>query len=371
MSQSTEKQTCRWGFLSTAEIGKKNWLAIKNSGNGVVVAVASRSGEKAQTFIDECSSTVPFSNPPRAVEGYDQLLSQSDIDAVYIPLPTALRKEWVIKAAQAGKHVMCEKPCANHADELAEMTAACEANNVQFMDGVMYMHTQRLAKMREILDDGRSVGEIRRVACQFSFNGGPEFEQGNIRTNSELEPLGCLGDLGWYTIRFILWAMKYEMPERVTGNLLRGFKRPDSPQAVPMEISAELFFKNGVSAVFYNSFATQHQQWANISGTNGHLSVPDFVLPFAHEQATFFVTNSEFTVDGCDFAMIENRTDYTLPEAGHGTVNSQEANLFRNFSKLANSGTPDPHWPQISLKTQQVMDAVMKSASHDGAAVTI
>jgi predicted dehydrogenase len=96
------------------------------------------------------------------------------VDAVYVPLPTGLRKEWVVRAAKAGKHVVCEKPCAVNAVILEEMLSACRKNNVQFMDGVMFMHSQRLARVRETLDDGASVGQIKRivVAIQFSRLGG-------------------------------------------------------------------------------------------------------------------------------------------------------------------------------------------------------
>ena len=95
-------ETLRWGILSTAEIACKNWEAIRNSGNGVVTAVASRDAAKAQQFIDGCQAEVPFEDVPRAIEGYDEIIAADDVDAVYIPLPTGLRKEWVIKAAIAG-----------------------------------------------------------------------------------------------------------------------------------------------------------------------------------------------------------------------------------------------------------------------------
>ena len=366
MNKTNTDGQCRWGIMSTAVIGRKNWQSIKNSGNGRVVAVASRNFDTGKKYVEECQSTVPFEQPPRTIEGYAELLGQDDIDAVYIPLPTGLRKEWVIKAAEAGKHVMCEKPCANNANDLQEMINTCQANGVQFMDGVMYMHTQRLAEMRKILDDGTSVGQIRRIATQFSFNGGDEFQQDNIRTNSNLEPFGCLGDLGWYTIRFSLWAMNYEMPTSVVGRMLRGHQRPNSPQPVPMEFSGQLFFANGVSAVFYNSFVTAHQQWANISGSLGQLHLPDFVLPYASNELKFSVTNSEFQVNGCNFSMAENRKTMMTDEAGDSTPNSQETNLFRKFSQIVLSGQLESHWPEISLKTQRVMDGVMSSAEKDG-----
>ena len=144
----------RWGILSTAQIARKNWKAILNTGNGTVVAVASRDGKRAQQFIADCQADAPMDAVPRALGSYEELLAASDVDAVYIPLPTGLRKEWVLRAAAAGKHIVCEKPCADSVADLIEMTDACRANHVQFMDGVMFMHSMRLQRMRAVLDDG-------------------------------------------------------------------------------------------------------------------------------------------------------------------------------------------------------------------------
>ena len=177
----------------------KNWQSVALSGNGEIVAVASRDKVKAQAWIDECSSHVPFPNEPEAIEGYDALLARDDIDAVYIPLPTGLRKYWIIKAAKAGKHVLAEKPCGVDLAEVEDIVSTCNEAGVQFMDGVMFMHSKRLEVLRETLTDG-SIGEIRRINSQFSFNAGDDFLTGNIRMHSDLEPLGCLGDLGWYNI---------------------------------------------------------------------------------------------------------------------------------------------------------------------------
>jgi predicted dehydrogenase len=372
MTESVKsKQRCRWGMMSTATIARKNWLAIKNSGNGVVVAVSSRKRETAESFIDQCQSTEPIEARPRAVEGYDALLQQNDIDAIYIPLPTGLRKQWVIRAAEAGKHVLCEKPCAINTEDLLEMTEACQSNGVQFMDGVMFMHTQRMVEMRAVLDDSSRFGEVRRIACQFSFRGGDEFQLGNIRTNSQLEPLGALGDLGWYTVRFALWAMKYQMPVRVIGRMLQGFQRSDSPHSVPLEISGELLFENGVSATFFNSFLAENQQWASVSGTHGHLHLSDFVLPYAGDRTKFYVTHSEFVVDGCRFQMKQNENACFCEEPADSEIDSQESKLYRKFAEIVISGQAEPHWPEISLMTQRVLDAVMQSALNDGQPVEL
>ena len=209
----------RIGFLSTAGIGKKNWKAIFNSGNCVVSAVASRDIEKSRQFIDECQREFPFAEKPTALGSYEELLASKNVDAIYIPLPTALRKDFVIRAAQNGKHILCEKPCANNSAELGEMIAACKKNRVQFLDGVMFMHSPRMEKIREILDDDKSVGEIRHISSAFSFYAGGNFSRSNIRVNGALEPAGCLGDLGWYSIRFALWTLNWQLPKTITAKI--------------------------------------------------------------------------------------------------------------------------------------------------------
>lgn len=363
-------QNCRWGIMSTAGIARKNWQAIHNSGNGRVVAVASRDQSKAQAFIDECQAQVPFTEAPRAIAGYDAMLAANDIDAVYIPLPTGVRKEWIIKAAKAGKHVMCEKPCAINAADLEEMIAACADAKVQFMDGLMFNHSDRMDAIRGVLEDGKSIGQIKRIASQFSFCAPDEFLSGNIRTHSDLEPAGCLGDLGWYTIRFTLWVMKYAMPTQLTGRLISGHGQEGSPDQVPTEFSAELTFDGGVTASFYCSFLTEHQQWVNISGTKGNLQVSDFVLPFYDSEIAFDVHNAHFDLNGCQFNMERHSRRVGVGEYANNHPNAQETKLYRNFATLVLAGEPDQSWPEISLKTQQVLDACLESARKGGVPVT-
>lgn len=362
---------CRWGFLSTAGIARKNWQAIRDAGNARLVAVASRDVEKSRQFIAECQQHVPVDVPPVALGSYEELIARDDVDAVYIPLPTGLRKEWVLRAAAAGKHVLVEKPVGVTAADVEEMIAACERAGVQFMDGVMFMHTKRLVEVRKALDDPTVVGSIRRITTQFSFDGGDEFLRDNIRTRSDLEPQGCLGDLGWYCIRFALWTMRYEMPLRVTGRILSEIHRAGSPAPVPTQFSGELVFANNISASFYNSFITENQQWAHVSGNKGFLQIPDFVLPFAGGPTRFSVTKSKFKVTGCQFDMNENSTTEHIDEPPNNAPGSQESNLFREFSQLVCGGKRDPHWPRITLLTQRVMDACLKSARSGSVAVEI
>ena len=356
----------RWGILSTAEIARKNWKAIFNSGNGVITAVASREQQRSREFIELCQREAPFEELPRALAGYEALLSTKDVDAVYIPLPTGLRADWVIRAAQAGKHVVCEKPCARSVAELRQVLEACRQNRVQFLDGVMFVHSRRLERVREVLDDGESMGKIKRIASAFSFGAPPEFFVSNIRAHSELEPYGCLGDLGWYCIRFVLWAMKFQLPRRVSGRLLSQRGRGDSPAPVPVEFSGELWFDGGITASFYCSSITELQQWVHVSGTKGSLRIPDFVLPGHGSELVFEVNRPAYRIKVCDFDMDPGTRRIAVPEHSNSHPSAQESNLFRNFANQIRSGSLNDRWPEMALKTQQVMEACLASAQADG-----
>ena len=362
---------CRWGILGTAGIARKNWMAIKHCENAQVSAVASRSQASAQRFIDECSEQVPPMNSVEAVGSYQELLERDDIDAVYIPLPTALRHEWVIKAAEAGKHVMGEKPAAINATQVAEMMDACKSNGVQYMDGVMFMHSARLPVLRSLFDDPNNIGTLRRIASGFSFAGDEEFQRSNIRTNSELEPYGCLGDLGWYCSRMFMWILNGQLPLEVRARVLTPLQGEGSPKSVPGEFSAELLFPNGVSASFYNAFITENQQWIHASGTKGNIRIDDFVLPYHGPEIHAYLTRDEFAVENCIFHMEHHQERLAAHEYDANMVNAQETKLFSNFSDIAVSGKLDSQWPEWTLKTQKVLDACFESAQKDGQTVAL
>jgi predicted dehydrogenase len=359
-SKMTVSDQCRWGILSTAGIAKKNWRAIAKSANGTVAAVASRRIESAQAFISECQFSCPQLKVPQALGSYESLLASQDIDAVYIPLPTGIRKEWIIAAANQGKHVLAEKPTALSAHDLEEILAACDRNHVQFMDGVMFMHSARLPRLRQVLDDGSSIGEIKRIACHFSFLGGDEFSRNNIRVDSTLEPFGCLGDLGWYCIRFLLWANQWQMPTEVTGKCIQSLRGAKSEGSVPADFSAELAFPNGSTASFYCSFVSGHQQWAHISGTKGNAFVRDFVLPTFGNEVSFDVEQPHFAINGCDFHMQEHTQRISVAEYASGYAPAQEINMIEALNQIVLNKKLDPHWGQISLATQRVLDELYR-----------
>ena len=334
----------RWGILGTAAIARKNWKGIWHSGNSVLTAVASRTADRSREFVAQCQQEKPFETIPTAVGSYGELLASPEVDAVYIPIPTGLRKEWVVRAADAGKHVLCEKPAAGSVADVREMIEACRRNRVQFMDGVMFMHNPRLDRIRRALNDESSFGSIRRITSHFSFLSNENFRKTNVRSDSTLEPFGCVGDLGWYCIRFALWTMDWQLPREVSGRTLSDARGDRSPDAVPFDFSAELLFDHNVSAGFYCSFLAAYSNWTVVTGTKGSVRVPDFVLPQKSSHGALDINGVP-------------SDDLTLDP-----LTAQETNMVRTFAAQVLSGKLNDDWPDWALKTQIVADACMSSA---------
>jgi predicted dehydrogenase len=334
----------RWGILGAAAIARKNWKGIWYSGNSVVTAVASRNAERSRQFIADCQAEKPFDTIPVALGSYEELLSSRAVDAIYVPIPTGLRKEWIVRAAKAGKHVLCEKPCGGTVADVREMIDACQRNRVQFMDGVMFMHNPRLDRVRQALGNEPAFGSIRRITSHFSFSSTEDFRLANIRSDAALEPLGCLGDLGWYCIRFALWTMNWQVPSEVTGRIISQACNEKSKAAVPFDFSGELFFENNVSSGFFCSFLSAYSNWVTATGTKGQVRVPDFVLPKKSSQGAL-------EIDGT------LSDDLTINPA-----TAQDANMIRAFASQVLSGKLNEAWPQWASKTQIVTNACLDSA---------
>jgi predicted dehydrogenase len=230
------------------------------------------------------------------------------------------------------------------------------------MDGVMFAHNRRLDQLRQVLDDGTSVGPLQRITAHFSFLGAEDFFRQNIRADGALEPLGCLGDLGWYCIGFALWAMKWKMPSEVSGRILSKAADSSSGLAVPTAFSGELVFAGGASADFHCSFLAEHHQWANLTGTRGYVRVPDFVLPFSGSGLAFDVNQVKSSVEGCDWRQEHGVRTFAFSESGDNPATTQEANMFRNFTKQVQSRHLNEEWPRAALLTQKVTNACLDAA---------
>ena len=223
----------RVGILGAANIAKKNARAIRKSESCVVVAVASRDPAKAAAWIKEWAPT-----GVRACT-YDELLADAEVDCVYVPLPTTKHVEWVARCAQAGKHVLLEKPIAPDLAGCLAIARACRDAKRVLMDGTMFMHHERTAALRRLLDPADApnfFGHVTRVTSAFSFRGDAAFFNNDIRCTPDGDPLGCLGDLGWYCIRLGLIAYNWTMPILARGRATR------NGSGIPIDASAELVF---------------------------------------------------------------------------------------------------------------------------------
>jgi len=374
---------CRWGILGAATIARKNWKSIHRSGNGVVTAVASRDLSRAETFIRDCSMEVPPVTVdehgdatllrPAALSDYAELLQRDDVDAVYVALPTVVRKEWVLAAAAAGKHVLSEKPVAVHTDDAQEMIQACRQAGVGFMDGVMFDHGARLPALRKTLADSEGVGQLHRIQSHFSFHGGEDFDRTNIRAKAAFEPHGCLGDLGWYCIRFSLWAADRRLPVRVAG---RSLWQLDGGQ-VPGEFQAELDFGDGLTAGFFCSFRGANQQTVTLTGERGYVTVDDFVLPFVGAESQWQQHNHDLRVDNCRWNFGRHTIGHAVWEHASGEPESQEVRMFRTFADRvveSSADTWEERWSdatELVLKTQQVLNGLRDSDARSGSWVTL
>lgn len=246
-----------WGILGFARIARMQAIpAITASGNGHVHGIASRDTAK----LDEAEKLVPG---VRRYESYADLLKDPAIQAVYVPLPNSLHRQWAIAALEAGKHVLCEKPLALHAAEAREMVAAARTNGRLLMEAFMYRYTDRIRQVQEILDSGE-LGEIRHVNASFRF-----FldRQGTIKMQPALGG-GALYDVGVYPLNLL---------GMITGRIrpVACHAEAEFADGVDVNTSVLLRYPSGLLATLHCGFNAHGQMGADIVGTRGRLLVPD------------------------------------------------------------------------------------------------
>ena len=247
----------RFGVLSTANIGKNQVNpAIQQSSNAELLAVASRDAERARAF----AAAGGF---PRSYGSYEALLEDPDVDAVYIPLPNSMHREWTIKAAEKGKHVLCEKPLATTAADCREMQAAADANKVILMEAFMYrFHPRTRALLRLAQSD--TAGDLRVVRSAFTFK---LIREDNIRWFSELGG-GGLYDLGCYCIdstRRLLRSEPVEAQAFATWN----------DKGIDTALTGTLRFHNGATAHFDSSFLLERCEFVEAACTDATFTSRD------------------------------------------------------------------------------------------------
>lgn len=276
--------TVRWGIISTARIGETAFIpALRETKRGQLVAVASRSQEKADAFAQKHDIPLAFAD-------YESMLASDEIDAVYNPLPNTMHAEWTAKAAEHGKHVFCEKPLAVLPDEGQGMVDKCKAAGVLLVEAFVFLYHPQTIKLRQLLDDG-IIGELRQLQAHFTFHLARPSD--NIRLNKDLGG-GSLLDAGAYPITFTRFAFGSD------PIAIQAAARIDPDLGVDTRASAILSFSGDRYGTIQTGFDTLGGPGVTLFGEKGYIYVPQPYHPRNQTQFTVHTKGGEetFTFDG-------------------------------------------------------------------------
>ncbi len=245
----------RWGIIGTGNIANQFATGVTESSRGKLQAVGSRDIERSLTFAQK-------HNIPDAVGSYEAVLDNRDVDAVYISLPNSMHCEWTLKAVDAGKHVLCEKPLAMNADEAKRMHDAAQKAGVVLIEAFMYRCHPLLSAVQQVVADNR-IGTIQMLRMSFCFRiANPE---GNVRFSTELGG-GALMDVGCYCVNF---ARTIAQAEPIATNVISKIHTTGVDEIT----TASLQFDN-MMAQFVCGMSLQTDNTAYICGTEGYIALP-------------------------------------------------------------------------------------------------
>ncbi|HEY2683934.1 MAG TPA: Gfo/Idh/MocA family oxidoreductase [Steroidobacteraceae bacterium] len=320
----------RMGILGTARIARSFVQGVAPSTQVSVLSVASRSREKAEEFKATHSL-------PRAHASYEALLQDPDIEAIYNPLPNGLHAEWSIRALEAGKHVLCEKPLAANAAEARAMFAAARAHGVHLVEGFPYLSQPQTLKMRELIEAGR-IGAPRFIQASFAFTLN---DASNVRWDPKLAG-GALMDIGVYPLSLIRIIAK-EPPARVSASALF------TDSGVDRALVATLEFKSGLFGQLACSFEGGLHRRALIVGSSGLIE-------------TSYLNHTSAELPG-NFNLREGHDSHAADQL----VATESANGFRaeaeSFARLIRSkGGWNGASERESIDVMLTVDALLKSA---------
>jgi xylose dehydrogenase (NAD/NADP) len=268
----------RWGILGCARITRRGLIpGLRDSSSSILHALASRDRATAQAWATEFQV-------PLAHGGYQELIDDPEVEAVYIPLPNELHKAWVLAAADAGKHVLCEKPLALDAAEARALVEHCRARGVVLMEAFMWRHQPRTAALRRLVDEG-AIGELRLVRSSFSFS----IDPGDWRLD-RARGGGALWDIGCYGVSTARLFAGSE-PESIRARAHFG------PTGVDLSLTACLRFPGGVLGLIDCSFEQPFRCAYELVGSRGVIEVPDAYLPPARPTARLRVDDSARDLD--------------------------------------------------------------------------
>ncbi len=332
-------QTVKWGIIGCARIAATALIpAIKSSANGDVLAVASRGLEKAREYARRFAI-------PRAYGGYEELLDDPEIQAVYVPLPNSLHKEWTIKAAQKGKHVLCEKPIACCAADVQEMSAVCRDNGVLLMEAFAQRFHPQYQSAQELIREG-SIGRILRITAAMSRS---IYPADDIRMNPSLCG-GALMDLGCYCINTARYLVGAE-PASIFATQEIGSSGVDE------RTTGTLYFPGGEILQFDTNLymADMHfEQGCTVYGEKRNIHIPQ---AFSQVEILRFGRMAEAVLSTTDYRIGNYQTETVRIEAVHQWQLEVEF-----FADRVLTGTPVELPAENGVANMKVIDAVVQSA---------
>ncbi len=322
----------RWGVLSTAKIGVEKVVpSMRKASNLEVVAIASRDGERARRAADRL-------HLPQAFDSYEALLASPDVDAIYNPLPNQLHVPWTIRALEAGKHVLCEKPIALTADEARQLAdAAAGYPGLKVMEAFMYRFHPQWQTARRWVEEGE-VGELRTVHSHFAYR---NLDPDNIRNRPETGG-GGLMDIGSYDVSLSRFLFGRE-PGRVVASI-----EMDPDFGVDRLVSALMDFGGGATATFTCATQLEPYQRAHAFGTQGRIEIE---TPF---NAPPIGTTRILRQRGLETREIAFR------DADQYTAQGEA------FSRAVLQDTPVPTPLSDAVANMRVLDAIRESAAQGG-----
>jgi predicted dehydrogenase len=321
----------RWGVLSTASIGLRKVIPAMQQGEySSVVAIASRDLAKAKQAAAAHGILTAYGS-------YEELLADPNVDAIYNPLPNQLHVPWTIKSAEAGKHVLCEKPLSLTETEAKSLLAVRAYTGVKIGEAFMIRSAPQWLRLRELLNQGR-VGELRSVVGVFSYY---NIDSTNIR--NQLPGGGALMDIGCYLIHASRYAFAQE-PTRVVARIER-----DPRMHTDRLTSAILDFPAG-QAIFTCSTQLVPYQRVQFLGTHGRIEIEiPFNAPIDRPTRLFIDDGSDLSGGGI--------TTETFPACDQYTTQGDA------FSKAVLENTEVPVPLEDAIKNMAVIDAVLHSAN--------
>jgi predicted dehydrogenase len=254
-----------WGFLSTARINQSLIPALRISPQNNLHGVASRDPVKAREYA--------LSNHiPQYYDSYHALLNDPEINVIYISLPNHLHAEWIINAANAGKHVLCEKPIAQNLQEMDAIIEASSRNKVVITEAFMYRHHPQTKKILELLKN-RAIGDLLYIRGSFSFFLESSYD---IRLDPE-KGGGSIWDIGCYPINYSRLIAQSPVQEVFGWQL-------GNNEEVDTLFCGQMKFKNGIIAQFDSSFRSPLKAKIEICGTEGYIELPNPYKPYFNSK---------------------------------------------------------------------------------------